>query len=119
MGLAPLHSSYGLRTGTQAAAGRVATGPKFSASLASLVVKEVLFFAKGGRIPSANSRPQGRNVFESAVLKNTASMGFALRTTQDMELRMENDYGVAVLVSEATRPSSFLIFWRLRPAYCV
>ena len=98
--------------GTQAAAGRVATAPKFSASLVLLVVKEVLFFAKGGRIPSANSRPQGRNMFESAVLKNTASMGLNSRTTQDMEPRMENDYGLAVLVSGATRPSSFLIFWR-------
>ena len=74
-------------------------------------------FCEGGRIPSANSRPQGRNVFESAVLKNTVSMGFALIITQDMELRMENDYGLAVLVSGATGPavSQFLA---VTSAYC-
>ena len=48
--LPALNPSYGLRTGTQVEAGRVATGPLFSASLASLVVKEVLFFAKGGTV---------------------------------------------------------------------
>ena len=62
---------------------------------------------------------KGSSVFCEGGTVSLPSMGFALRTTQDMELRMENDYGVAVLVSEATRPSSFLIFWRLRPAYCV
>ena len=114
----PFSSCYTLRTGTQAAAGRVATGSKFSASLASLVVKETLFLQRVGRIHSANSRPQGRNVLEAAALNNTASMGLALEITQDMEVRMGNDYGLAVLVSGATRPSSFSIFWLLRPAYC-
>ena len=41
-----------------------------------------------------------------------------MKITQDIEPRMENDYGLAVLVSGATRPSSFSIFWLLRPAYC-
>lgn len=43
--LPALHPSYGFRTGTQAAAGRGATGPKFSASLASLTGKVTVMFS--------------------------------------------------------------------------